>query len=184
MIAISLVAIAFWFQVSSSLNFMSKYLQETHAYAPQEVSLLFIIAGALAIMGNVVAGRISDRFGRRPTLAAGLLINCAAVFTFYNSAGLWLPLAWVATLFSFFAVDVIVNALSGELFPTTCRSTATTIRTICAMFAAVAGLSVEGSLFSALGSHASALSYLCLSSLLAIPVVILMLRETARTELD
>lgn len=183
MVAIASIAAVFWFQVSATLSFMSKYLQEEHGYLPQQVSLLFIVAGSLAIFGNVLAGRISDRVGRRLTLVAALLVNCVAIVTFYNTAGFTLPLAWIAALFSFFAVDVMVNAISGELFPTRCRSTASTLRMVCAMFAAVAGLAIEGSLFAALGSHAAALSLLSLSSLLAIPVVVLMLRETSNTEL-
>ncbi|MEZ5503434.1 MAG: MFS transporter [Halioglobus sp.] len=183
MVSIGLIAAAFWFQVSATLNFMSKYLQDSRGYLPQEVSLLFVVAGSIAILGNAAAGRISDRIGRRPTLVAGLLINCAATATFYNSGGVLLPLAWIATLFSYFAVEVIVNAMSGELFPTNCRSTASTIRSICGMLAAVTGLAVEGSLFDLFGSHSAALSVMCLSSLLAVPVVLMLLKETADTAL-
>jgi predicted MFS family arabinose efflux permease len=184
MAAIALIAGAFWFQISATLNFMSKYLQESHDYGPQQVSLLFVVAGSLAILGNVAAGRISDRIGRRPTLIAALTLNCLATVLFYNTGGWLLPLVWIGALFSYFAVDVMINAMSGELFPTRCRSTASTLRSICAMLAAVAGLAVEGSLFNALGSHAAALSVICLSTLLAVPVVILMLRETSATELS
>ncbi len=184
MIAIGLIAAAFWFHIAATMNFMSKYLQEAHDYAPQEISLLYIVAGTLAIMGNVTAGRISDRIGRRPTLTAGLLVNCLAVITFYNSSGLLLPLAWTALLFSFFAVEVMVNTISGELFPTSCRSTASTLRMICAVVAGVAGLTIEGSLYTFLGSHSAALSVMTLTSLLAVPIVALVLRETAGTQLS
>jgi len=184
MIAIGLIAAAFWFSLAATMNFMSKYLQETHAYAPQDISLLYIVAGAVAITGNVTAGRISDRIGRRPTLAVGLMVNCLAVMTFYNSSGLLLPLAWVALLFSFFAVEVMVNTISGELFPTSCRSTASTLRMIFAVLAGVAGLAVEGSLYTMLGSHAAALSAMTLTSLLAVPIVVLALRETSGTQLS
>jgi MFS family permease len=184
MVAIALIAAAFVFQLSATINFMSKYLQETHHYAPQEVSLLFIVAGSLALFGTTSAGRISDYIGRRPTLIAALSLNCAATVAFYNTSGWVLPLAWIVSLFSFFAVEVMLNAIGGELFPTSCRSTAATLRAICTTFAAVAGLAMEGTLFNILGSHAAALSILCLSTLLAIPVVILMLRETSHTELS
>ncbi|MDG2047078.1 MAG: MFS transporter [Halioglobus sp.] len=184
MIAIGLIAAAFWFHVSATMNFMSKYLQEAHDYNPQEISLLYIVAGTLAIMGNVTAGRISDRIGRRPTLAAGLLINCLAVITFYNSSGLLLPLAWIALLFSFFAVEVMVNTISGELFPTSCRSTASTLRMIFAVVAGVSGLAIEGSLYTLFGSHSAALSIMTLTSLLAVPIVALVLRETSGTQLN
>jgi hypothetical protein len=113
-----------------------------------------------------------------------LVVNCAATIAFYNTSGWLLPLAWIASLFSFFAIEVMINAIGGELFPTRCRSTASSVRSICAMFAGVAGLAIEGTLFNELGSHAAALSIMCLSTLLAIPVVLLMLRETSHIELS
>jgi MFS family permease len=184
MAAIALIAATFSFQLSATVNFMSKYLQETHHFAPPEVSFLFIAAGSIALFGTTVAGRVSDRVGRRPTLVAALMMNCLANLAFYNTTGFLLPLAWIAALFSFFAVEVMINAIGGELFTTRCRSTASTLRSIASMFAAVAGLAIEGTLFNILGSHAAAISLLCLSSLLAIPVILLMLRETSQTELS
>ena len=184
MAAIALIAATFAFQLSATVNFMSKYLQETHHYAPPQVSLLFIVAGSIALFGTTIAGRVSDRVGRRPTLVVALIMNCLANLAFYNTSGFLLPLAWIAALFSFFAVEVMINAMGGELFTTRCRSTASTLRAIASMFAAVAGLAIEGSLFNIFGSHAAAISLLCLSSLLALPVIILMLRETSQTELS
>ncbi|MBT4518792.1 MAG: MFS transporter [Halieaceae bacterium] len=183
-LAVALISTTFWFQISASLNFISKYLQETHSYSPGQVSSLFIIAGLAAIFGNIVAGRVSDAIGRRPTLAAGIAVNCTAFLLFYNSSGFLLPLAWIAALFSFFVVDVVANATTGELFPTRCRSTASTLRTIFSVTAGVAGLTLEGSLYTQLGSHAAAISLLTLSSLLALPAVALLLRETANTDLS
>ncbi len=184
MVAIALIAATFSFQLSATVNFMSKYLQETHHFEPPEVSFLFIVAGSIALFGTTAAGRISDRIGRRPTLVAALIMNALANIAFYNTSGFLLPLMWIAALFSFFAVEVMINAMGGELFSTQCRSTASTLRSIAAMFAAVAGLAIEGTLFDVLGSHAAAISLLSLSSLLAIPVILLMLRETSHTELS
>jgi MFS family permease len=182
-VSLTIIVCAFWFHLSSTMNFMSKYLQDTHGFAPRDVSILFIVAGSVAILGNTVAGRMSDHIGRRPTLIAALLLNCVATVIFYNSGGWILPLAWIGTLFGYFAVEVVVNATSGELFPTSCRSTASTLRAAVAMFAAVAGLTIEGQLYEHLGSHERALTLMSLSSLLAIPVVALLLRETSHTEL-
>lgn len=184
MTATALIAAAFWFQLAATLNFMSKYLQDTRHFSPQEVSLMYIVAGSIAILGNTAAGRISDYLGRRPTLVAMLILHCVATITFYNTGGWLLSMAWIATLFGYFAVEVMVSAMSGELFPTGCRSTASTLRSICAMFAAVAGLATESVLYSVLGSHSAAISVISLSALLAVPVVMLMLRETSGTELS
>ena len=183
LVALLGIAAAFWFQVSSALNFMSKFLQEAHGYTPAMVSLLFLAAGVVAIFGNVAAGRLSDRHGRRPTLAIALLLHCAAVVSFYNTSGLLLPVAWMSAIFCYFAVEVVVSAISGELFPTSCRSTATSLRSITGVLAAAAGLAVEGSLYRVLGDHGSALSILALSTLFALPFVLFWLRETAYTRL-
>ena len=53
--------------------FFSKYLQEAHGWSPANVSSLYFMGGALGIMGNIVAGRLSDRFGRR---RMGALSTC------------------------------------------------------------------------------------------------------------
>lgn len=182
-LSLGVIAASFWFQIGATLNFMSKYLQSTQGYSTGQVSLLFVAAGTVAIFGNVIAGRVSDVIGRRPTLAAGMLVNCVALIAFYNSSGILLPLTWIAALFSFFVVEVMVNTVSGELFPTSCRSTAASLRTIFAVLAAVIGLAIEGNLYTLTGSHSASLSLMALSSLVGLPVVLLWLRETANTRL-
>jgi len=183
---VTLLAIAclFWFQIGATLNFMSKFLQDTHGYSPAQVSTLFIVAGTFAIFGNVMAGKMSDAIGRRPTLAVGVSLNCVGTIAFYNVWGPLIPVMWIATLFGYFMVEVVVNAISGELFPTSCRSTAASLRTISGVLAGAAGLAVEGMLYNWLGSHSMALSVITLTSLLALPVILLGLRETSNTQLD
>ena len=78
-IALLGIAATFWFQVSTTLNFMSKFLQSEHGYTPGMVSGMFLAAGAFAIFGNVIAGRLSDRYGRRPTLALALLVHLSLI---------------------------------------------------------------------------------------------------------
>lgn len=182
-VALAVIAFAFWFQISAGLNFMSKFLQDQHGYSTGQVSILFIVAGTVAIFGNVVAGRMSDRVGRRPIIAGAIALNCCAFLVFYNTSGWLIPLAWIAALFSFFVVDVIAHALSGELFPTSCRSTASTLRYAVGVLAAALGLTLEGSLYTAMGSHGAALSLMTLSSLLALPAIAFWLKETANTQL-
>ena len=182
--AVALIAGFFWFPASASIYFMSKYLQELHQYSPGEVSTLFLVAGGAAIFGNIMAGKVSDRVGRRPTIAVVVVVNSAAFITFYNSGGLVLPIAWVLALFTYFAGEVVIGAFSGELFPTSCRSTAAMLRMISGVCAAALGLIAEGLLYNVLGSHAAALSLLCLVSLLALPAIKWLLRETAHAPLQ
>ena len=43
----------------------SKYMQEVHGWTPGNVSTLILSGGAIGILGNVVAGNLSDQIGRR-----------------------------------------------------------------------------------------------------------------------
>jgi predicted MFS family arabinose efflux permease len=163
---------------------MSKFLQETHGYTPGTVALLFLAGGGLAILGNVVAGRWSDLFGRRPVLLAFLVLNVAAVAGFYNAPGAWVAFCWIPLVFSFFAIDVIFTALGTELFPTAYRSTASAARSISATLAGAFGLWVEGFLFEWTGGHGRAVTWMLLSSVVTLTVVALWLPETARRTLE
>lgn len=183
-LALAIIAGVFWFQITACINFMSKYLLEVHGYSTVQISALFIASGVLAVVGNMLAGSASDRIGRRPMLAAALLVNCAAAAVFYSSSGVWLPIAWALTLFSFLVVDLVTYALAGELFPTSCRSTASTLRILFTVLGAAAGLGVEGYLYTITGSHPQALVVMTFSSLFALPAVAFLLRETANTRLQ
>jgi putative MFS transporter len=182
--ALCAAVVPFWFAASTSLVFMSKFLQEAHGYTAGTVAILFLVGGSLAILGNVVAGRASDRFGRRPVLLTFLIVNVAAVAGFYNAPGVLVPLCWIPLVFSFFAIDVIFTALGSELFPTAYRSTASAVRGIAASLAAVAGLWIEGSLFQITGSHGSAITWMLLSTLVTLVVVRVGLPETAGRSLE
>jgi putative MFS transporter len=174
----------FAFAIGTALAFMSKFLQGTHGYTPATVATLFLLGGTLAILGNVVAGRWSDRFGRRPVLLAFLTVNAVSVAGFYNAPGGLVPLFWIPLVFSFFAIDVIFTALGGELFPTAVRSTGSALRAIAFTLGGALGLVTEGFLFEATGSHAAAITWMLTAIAVAALAVARWLPETARRPLE
>lgn len=178
------VSALFWFQMSAAFNFMSKYLQEAHNYGKGSVAILFIGAGAFALIANIVAGAASDRIGRKLTVTLALLLNVTALLWFYNTSGSWLPVAWIAALLGFFAVDVVTQAINAEVFPTSCRSTASTGVRIFSVAAVAIGLILEGQFYTIYGSHPAALSHMIPVALLAIPVLWLGVPETAGNALE
>jgi putative MFS transporter len=182
--AVCAAVFPFWFSASTALLFMSKHLQQVHGYTPGTVAILFLAGGSIAMLGNPVAGRASDRFGRRPVLVAALLANTAAIAAFYGGPSAWLPAFWIALVFSFFAVDLIFTALGSELFPTAARSTASSLRGLAATAGSVLGLTVEGWLYAATGSHAASIGWMLLVTLLSPALVWLALPETARRPLE
>ncbi len=182
--ALCLAVTPFWFGASTALVFMSKFLQDTHGYEPGTVAVLFLVGGSVAILGNLVAGRASDRFGRRPVSLAFLAANSLSVAGFYNAPGAWVPFFWIALVFSFFAIDVIFTALGSELFPTAYRSTASSLRAVAGTVGAVLGLWCEGQLYELTGSHAGAITSMLLASLVSLLAVAFALPETAGRSLE
>jgi putative MFS transporter len=164
--------------------FTAKYLQEVHQWLPAHVSSLYVLGGAVGILGNIVAGRLSDRIGRR-TLGA-LCLGIAPAFTllFFNSAGSVLALAWVGFLFVDTASSTILNTYSAELFPTTARTTAGSVLTAVGTLGGAVRLLLESWLYTHLGSHWKAISSLTGFWLLSSLIVAFSFPETAGQELE
>ncbi len=179
------VAIApFDFVVATAFTFMPKTLQEVHGYTPGNVTLLFLTAGGVGILGNVYAGLLGDRFGRKPVMCAGMVLNALAIVGFYNASGWILPPLWVLAVFTITGVGVLFKALGSELFPTSYRSTASGMRAVVGTLGGVAGLSIEGPLYTWLGSHAMAIT--AMAPVLILPPILIatLLPETAGRELE
>ncbi|MCP3983877.1 MAG: MFS transporter, partial [bacterium] len=143
-----------------------------------------ICGGALAILGNIVAGTLSDRLGRR--LVLSVLVGMAGLgfLVFYNATGWIVAAAWIAQVFGMTGASVLFKALGSELFPTSYRSTASGVRTIVGTVGGIAGLALEGTLYQITGSHAAAIT-LMIPALGITPIVILLfLPETATRELE
>jgi MFS family permease len=136
------------------------------------------------VIGNQAAGVWSDRIGRRPVLVLLLGIMGAAYAGFYQLSGWVIVPLWIAQVFALQGVSVLVRTLGGELFPTSYRSTASSLRMVAATFAGSAGLVLESHLYNVLGSHAAAISALLPALAVAAALVWLVLPEPASRELE
>lgn len=172
------------FVLDSALIFVSKTLQEVHGYSPGAVTLLFLSMGISAPLGNLVAGAIGDRWGRKRVLTAGLAVNGLSIFAFYQLEGIWIPLAFGSMLLSLNIVSPLFAALGAELFPTSFRSTASGVRQVVSTIGGATGLLAEGWLYGQLGSHAAAITAMLVLLPLAPLMVALFLPETANRELE
>ena len=177
--------------------FFSKYLQEAHGWSPGNVSSLYFMGGALGIMGNIIAGRLSDRFGRR-TMGAlfYMLAPMLAWFLYssYSSTMIPIPILersmsavipiWVFLLFFDVASSTIATAYSAELFPTSYRSTAGSVLSIAGTTGGALGFFLEGVLYRVLGSHWTAIQWLLIAWLAPGIIMLLFFPETAGLELE
>lgn len=178
------VVFAIDFAGAAAAGFMAKTLLEVHGYAGSEVTWLYLIGGALAVIGNQAAGLWSDRIGRRPVLMLLLALMAAAFAGFYGLRGAVIAPLWIAQVFALQGVSVLVRALGGELFPTSFRTTASSLRMLASTLGGSAGLVLESRLYDVLGSHAAAISALMPTLGIAIAIVWFALPEPALRELE
>ncbi|NWH08569.1 MAG: MFS transporter [Alphaproteobacteria bacterium] len=145
------------FAIAAPFLMISKHMQEAHGITPGGVTIVIIAGGGIAIIGNFVAGLLSDRVGRRGVFVIACLGLVAGLMTFYNAPTPTLAIAgFIIGIFFYFAADVILAAFGAELFPTSYRSTASAVRLLLWIIAGAIGLALQGQIFNALGSHAAA----------------------------
>ena len=184
MLALSGAIVPFAFVTETAMTFASKFLQDAHGYAPRDVAAMYLTVGVFGLLGNVVAGALGDRLGRKRVLAVGLVVNGLAALGFYNLDGWLVPLSWGLMVMSVTMVLVLFAALGSELFPTSYRSTASGARAVIATFGAAGGLWLQGILFAYFGSHAAAITSMLVLVPVAPLVILLFLPETANRELE
>ena len=164
--------------------FVSKHLQDDLGYSPGEVGLLMAACGIATPLGNMVAGSLSDRFGRKPVTVLVSLLLSVAVALFYNGTGIAAVAAGLALLFmSFGSLLVLHSALATELFPTAFRSTAAGVREAVGTVGASLGLVILSLLYVMTGSHSASISWVLLLTPLS-PLIVLFIPETAGRELE
>lgn len=172
------------FVLETAVTFISKTLQEEHGYSPGGVAALFLSVGIVAPIGNVAAGSLGDRFGRKPVMILGLVVNALMIALFYNTSGLWIPPVWGLMLMTLAMVLMLYAALGSELFPTSYRSTAAGVRQLVATLGASLGLFVEGFLYGITGSHGAAITWMLVVTPIAPLIIAFFLPETANLELE
>ena len=91
---------------------------------PGAFAALTVVFGAFAIVGNPVAGRLGDRYGRRARGRAACS-RCSRSPRSRSSRARprWVALPWTVMVFLSMANTVCVRTLATELFPTSLRGT-------------------------------------------------------------
>jgi putative MFS transporter len=178
------MAIPAAFASANIVTFQSKFLQSEHGWHPAQVAIMVIVGGLVAILGATTAGTLSDRYGRRAVLSVAILIFLACFGSFYGFASgpVLIPL-WIAGIFAFLMCDVLIGALSAELFPTSHRSLASAVRYTVWILAGAFALYLEGPLYDRVGTHGIAIALLVLPAPLAI-IPIWFLPEPAKKSLE
>jgi len=167
----------------SVFQFAALFVQNEHGWAPWQYSVMLLTSGGVGIVGNVIAGRLGDRAGRRIVGMAAFTLFPIAGIAFYHGVGWLLPVSFIAVVFSSSAGDVIVRIFSTELFPTSQRGASAAWLTLLQTIGWIAGLWLVG-----VGRWAGISLPIMISAVSATVLVagllLLLLPETRRRELE
>jgi putative MFS transporter len=179
-LGIALVGGAMAIGESAVFQFTAYFVLTVHGWSPGDFALMFIIGGGVGIIGNIVAGRIGDRVGRRIVGFVFLALFPVFAWVFYHGPGWVLPIAWSLFVFCNTAGGVVVRAFSTELFPTSYRGTSAAWLSLVQTLGWALGLA----LVSLVGGEiASATSWISTVVLVA-ACALLALPETYQQELE
>jgi MFS family permease len=174
----------FFFAIGPAIALTSKYVQQTLHYTPFHVMILFVGGGLVSVIGNIVAGRLSDRVGRKRVLLFSATVCGAAFVALYvGNLGAWVPAAWIFGVFGYFTCDTLMAGYTVEMFPTAYRATAGTLRYVVATLTSALALALEGIFYDHFGAHGPAIVIFIAAMPLAL-IAILFLPETSQKKLE
>ena len=167
----------------SAFQFTGYYAQRAHGWSPGDYSLMVILGGGVGIVGNIVAGRLGDRIGRRRVGALFLALIPFWAALYYNGPSRALPVGFAGFVFCATAAGVIVRAFSTELFPTSHRGTSTGWAQLLQVLGWALGLWIVGLGSATLDDLALHTSWLACATFVA-AALLLTLPETHQKELE
>ncbi|MBX3012662.1 MAG: MFS transporter [Caldilineaceae bacterium] len=181
--AISLIVFIYTFAAEVAFFYDPTYLQSEHGWQPWHISILTMAGGFLALFGNTLAGNVGDRVGRKR--AAIIFLSCMPLFisAFYNASGWPLAILWAIMLFGMMGINVSVDTLSTELYPTSYRSTAAGARAMVAAIGSALSQAVFGIVYGFAGSQWTAVSIMSILIFIT-PFIVARLPETSGRALD
>jgi putative MFS transporter len=183
-LTIAIAAAAFGFATGPASVLSSKYLQDVYHYTPGNVTALFIPGGFVGLGMAILAGRLSDRLGRKPLTMAIAVIAGVSFYLFYSGVGaIWMPPLWILSFFGFFSGEAMIAGFALEIVPTHYRATVSGLRYVVYIGMGAISLTLEGRLFDHFHGHGPAIQLL-LSSIPITLLAILFLPEPAGKTLE
>jgi MFS transporter, putative metabolite:H+ symporter len=179
------VMILFGNLATEATVFAVDFMESDRGLSSSAANLLLVVAGAVALPVLMLAGRLSDRIGRRRVCMAGLLVQAGGLLLFFTVARgvAGLGLALMTTYIGLFAAWTTGNAFAVELFPTALRGAASAASTIAKLLGQSASFALSAALLAATGSSATTVAVLVVGLVLAAGIIGVALPETSRREL-
>ena len=164
-------------------SFIVYYLLTYHHQEPWQYSGMLILCGAVVLPATALAGRLADRFGRRPV--GFFFLTAFPLFTllFFRGPSSLLYISLILVLYSALSGTLIIRAIATELFPTSYRGTSAGMILIMETIGAGAGLFAIGLLTDAEGDLIRVIPMISVTTLVG-AFVLLLFPETGSKELE
>ena len=182
--AILIAVAAFGFAATPPVALTAKYLQSTLHFTPGQVTMLFVPGGLIGLGLNILAGRFSDRIGRKTVAIAVVALAGICFFGLYSGVTGWVvaPL-WILAFFGFFSADALMAGFALEIVPTDYRATVSGLRYFVEISAGAVSLWLEGRLYDHYSAHGPAMQA-CLAVIPVTMIAILFLPEPSGKTLE
>jgi MFS family permease len=167
-----------------SSQLTNKYLDDIRHFSGTEIAFFRGVTTAVpGLVGLLLAGRLTELYGRRRVVSIGLAIGVAAQMLVYIYGGVTMWTANVAATIAGACGGVAFGTLQIEMFPTEARGTSNALLLAVSVVGSAVGLSVTGFLSDPIGiGHA--LAWCGIGALVAAIVLLPRLPESAQRLLD
>ena len=165
--------------------FAVDYMQNERHLGSSAANLVLVAAGAICLPVLTYAGRLSDRWGRRPVCSVALVVQAVGIVLFFNLAtSLPLLLAMLSvTYVGVFGAWTTGSAFGVEAFPTALRATAGSAVTIARLAGQCASFLVSALLVGAVGHPGLIVVILAIGPVIAAVLIATRFPETSGEEL-
>jgi putative MFS transporter len=168
-----------------SSQFMNKYLTDDHGFSHSSIVLLRAVTTAVpGFLGLILAGRLTERYGRRPVASVSLALGAGATAVFFLGSGIVIWIASAVAAATLACGFIAIGVLNTELFPTETRGTSNGLVTVVGVVGSALGLIVVGALRDPLGGLGHSLALTTIGTLVAAICVVPFLPESVNRELD
>lgn len=167
-------------------TFYTTYAHDERGLSYTEVSNIATIAFTVGMLGFLLAGKLMDSWGRRPTAILFFGVGAAATAVAFQAPKAFLGPALIVLIFFATSYLTICGTYAAELFPTRLRASAAawTNNTLGRIGMVLAPAIVTGAIMPFTGSLGNAVSLMGLFPLLCAAIVLFFLPETKGKELE
>ena len=165
--------------------FSIDFMQTRRGLSATTANLLLVAAGAATLPVLTLAGRISDRIGRRRVCVSGLVVQSIGLLVFFIVArgAFALGVSLAIVYIGLFAAWTTGSAFAVEMFPTSLRAAASSAAAIAKLLGQSASFAISAAVLSWSSDPDLAITVLVAGPVTGAVLLALFIPETSRREL-